>query len=78
MAGTAAGSSVGVPRGGGLSPHLEARVALPANIAGQRVRGDEGHLVKLLGLLCPPDLPWQEPCFRSAKLLNFAIGAGRG
>lgn len=73
-AGTATGTSVGVPRGGGPSPPL----ALPANIAGQRVRGDEGDPVKLLGLFCPPPLPWQEPCFRSAKLLTFAIGAGSG
>lgn len=78
VAGTATGTSFGVPRGGGPSPPLEARVALPANIAGQLVRGDEGDPVKLLGLLCPPRLPWQEPYFRSAKLLIFAIGAGSG
>lgn len=42
VAGTAMGSSIGVPRGDGLRPHLEAWVGLPANIPGLRVHGDGG------------------------------------
>ena len=70
VAGPATGSSVGVPRGDGLSPHLEAWVGLPANIPGLRVRGDGGDLVKLLGLLLSPGFaPGKSNPFAPANFL---------
>lgn len=54
MAVAVTGSSVGVPRGDGLSPHLEAWVGLPATPPGAAWGRGGGDRVKLPGLLLSP------------------------